>query len=75
MHEFVCRQKDADDVPVVIVGNKCDLDEQRQVSYAQGAELAARKKAAFFETSAKARINIEVILFYKIVYSLLTQCT
>ena len=43
----------------VLVGNKCDLNEQRKVSHKEGAEFAYREKMLFFETSAKAKINIE----------------
>lgn len=32
--------KDEDDYPMVIVGNKCDLDDQREVSPEEGLELA-----------------------------------
>ena len=34
-----------------IVGNKTDLNDQRVVSYEEGAKLAAEFKAAFFETT------------------------
>jgi GTPase KRas protein len=36
-----------------------DLDSERQVSTAEGAELARTYGVPFFETSAKARINVE----------------
>lgn len=39
---------------IVIVGNKVDLAEQREVSQAEGRQLAQAYKALYFETSAKS---------------------
>ncbi|GAB9466241.1 hypothetical protein Gpo141_00003619 [Globisporangium polare] len=62
----ILRAKDVDSVPIVLVGNKCDLDSQRQVSKAEGEQLARRWGCAFMETSAKERINNEDC-FYQVV--------
>ena len=43
----------------ILVGNKCDLKEKRQVSYEKGKELAEHYNIPFFETSAKSSDNIE----------------
>jgi len=52
--------KDEDEYfPMVIVGNKCDLDDQREVTPEEGLELAKTIGAPFFETSAKTRVNVE----------------
>lgn len=53
-------------IPMVLVGNKCDLDNSRQVSKEEGEELAKILNCPFFESSAKDRINIEES-FYKLV--------
>jgi len=45
--------------PMVIVGNKCDLEDQREVTTDEGADLAKTIGCPFFETSAKTRINVE----------------
>ena len=42
----------------VLIGNKCDAEEERQVSTAQGEALAEKFGINFFETSAKLNINI-----------------
>ena len=43
-NENVCR---------ILVGNKCDLDDLRKVSYDEGKELADHFNVKFLETSAK----------------------
>ena len=42
----------------VLVGNKCDCDDLRQVSLEEGQNLAEEKGFPFFETSVKNNINI-----------------
>nr|CAD7597844.1 unnamed protein product [Timema genevievae] len=49
---------DTDDVPMVLVGNKCDLEDERVVGKDQGVNLARQFNCAFMETSAKAKINV-----------------
>ena len=55
----ILRVKETDSVPMVLVGNKCDLDEERQVETGEGENLAKEWNCPFFETSARRRINIE----------------
>jgi len=62
----ILRAKDVDTCPIIILGNKCDLQEYREVSEAEGKEFAKKSGAIFMETSAKERINIEEA-FYAIV--------
>ena len=45
----------------ILVGNKCDLNEGRKVTFKEGSEFAEREGMLFFEASAKARINIDEI--------------
>eukprot|EP00004_Rigifila_ramosa_P006379 TRINITY_DN170_c0_g1_i13.p1 TRINITY_DN170_c0_g1~~TRINITY_DN170_c0_g1_i13.p1 ORF type:complete len:191 (+),score=48.43 TRINITY_DN170_c0_g1_i13:201-773(+) len=59
----ILRVKDADKVPLIIVGNKCDLESERQVTTAEGRELCKSVGSPFMETSAKARINVEEAFF------------
>jgi Ras-related protein Rab-1A len=42
-----------------LVGNKCDLDNKRKVSYEEGKDIARQYNVTFFETSAKDTINID----------------
>lgn len=50
--------QDTDDVPMVLVGNKCDLEDERVVGKDHGVNLARQFNCAFMETSAKAKINV-----------------
>jgi GTPase SAR1 family protein len=45
-------------LPIVLVGNKNDLEFSRQVSQEMGKNLAAKWGAVFFETSAKKNVNV-----------------
>lgn len=46
--------------PLVIVGNKCDLD-KREVTVEEGKRLAARYEGMYLETSAKTATGIEAV--------------
>ena len=48
-------------ISIVIVGNKCDLENERKVPTEKAKEKAQNLKCAFFETSALKNINIEQI--------------
>ena len=59
LREQILRVKDTDDVPMVLVGNKCDLEDERVVGKDQGLNLARQfSNCAFMETSAKAKIGV-----------------
>ena len=60
-HHKILMVKDCDQKkqpPIVLIGNKIDLEDQREVSTAEGEELAAQLDAIFFETSARTNTNI-----------------
>lgn len=51
-------------VPIILVGNKCDLDDHREVSFKEGEDMVASlDMRVFFETSAKTRKNVEEAFF------------
>lgn len=54
-------------IPIILVGNKCDLEEYRQVQSSDAQRLAEEWRVKYFETSAKNKININRI-FEELVY-------
>lgn len=46
---------------IILVGNKNDLEVQRQVSYEEGLTFASKNNLSFIESSAKTRNNINQI--------------
>ncbi|GAB5370423.1 hypothetical protein AAMO2058_001491700 [Amorphochlora amoebiformis] len=60
LHDKILRTKDANRVPVVLVGNKCDLVDERVVSQSAGQSLASKWECPFYETSAKEQINVDI---------------
>lgn len=61
--ERVLNLMDVNKYPMVLVANKSDLPLEREVTTTEGSELANAWGIPFFETSAKARINIEECFF------------
>jgi Ras-related protein Rab-6A len=57
------------DVIIVLVGNKTDLNERRQVSVEEGEDKATKEEIMFIESSAKAGFNIKS-LFRKLATAL-----
>ena len=49
-----------EDVERMILGNKCDMEDERVISYERGKQLADSLGLQFFETSAKENINVRV---------------
>ncbi|GMT26085.1 hypothetical protein PFISCL1PPCAC_17382, partial [Pristionchus fissidentatus] len=66
LRDQILRVKDTEDVPMILVGNKCDLEDERVVGKDQGQSLARQFGSAFLETSAKAKINVNEV-FYDLV--------
>ncbi|KAJ3439314.1 ras-like protein rasd [Anaeramoeba flamelloides] len=58
-YELITRAKDSEDVPIMIVGNKADLEFDRQVSQCEGMDFAKSLNCSFIETSAKSNLNVE----------------
>lgn len=50
-----------DNAQVVLVGNKCDLNDERVVSIERGRQLAQHMGLQFFETSAKENISVKAV--------------
>ncbi|KAJ3386682.1 hypothetical protein CcCBS67573_g02369 [Chytriomyces confervae] len=63
------RAERGNDVIIVLVGNKTDLSDKRQVSTEEGEKKAKEANVLFIETSAKAGYNVKA-LFRKIAQAL-----
>lgn len=63
------RNERQNDVIIILVGNKTDLSEKRQVSVEEGEDKANKDGILFMETSSKAGFNIKA-LFRKIAAAL-----
>lgn len=62
LREEIYRVLDKDvseQVPIVLVGNKCDLAHERQVATEDVAEIAKEWRVPFLECSAKEKTNID----------------
>lgn len=47
---------------MILVGNKCDLEDERVVGKEQGQNLARQwNNCAFLESSAKSKINVNEV--------------
>lgn len=57
-----CRANCGPEVIVTLVGNKCDLEESRQVTTAELSAKAAQEQIAFAECSAKRGINVAQVM-------------
>ena len=55
-----------ENVPIVLVGNKIDLKDEREVSYEEGDNFAKKFNLKFFECSAKEGINVNEAFQYLI---------
>ena len=49
-----------DTFPFLVIGNKCDLEDQRKVSIIEGKKFAQQNGGMlFYESSAKDNVNVE----------------
>eukprot|EP01118_Nematostelium_gracile_P015806 TRINITY_DN6402_c0_g1_i1.p1 TRINITY_DN6402_c0_g1~~TRINITY_DN6402_c0_g1_i1.p1 ORF type:complete len:198 (-),score=33.85 TRINITY_DN6402_c0_g1_i1:98-691(-) len=69
--EDILKQTDTDIFAMILVGNKCDLKEDRQVAVEEGIQLARSWNIPFFEITAKDYNQVKECffeLFWEIVY-------
>jgi len=55
------RSERGNDVVIMLVGNKTDLSDRRQVSSEEGESKASEEGVMFIETSAKGNFNIKLL--------------
>ena len=58
-----CKKQTPKTVTMVLVGNKIDLEDKREVSYEDGENFAKENGMLFYETSAKNGDNIEKMFY------------
>jgi len=46
----------------MVVGNKCDLNDERKISLEQGLEISQELGGGFYEISAKTGLNVEKMM-------------
>jgi len=62
LREQIIRIKDDENIPIVVVGNKSDLEDGREVSRAQAFQLSQQwGNVPYFETSARRRSNVDEV--------------
>lgn len=61
MKEQIVRVKGSDRVPILLVGNKVDIEHQREVSKQEGYALAQLWNSPFMEASARSRHNVNEV--------------
>lgn len=60
LREQVLRIKDSDNVPMVLIGNKCDLNDDRELSIDDGIKVSQDwGLVPFYETSAMYKTNVD----------------
>ncbi|KYO20647.1 GTP-binding protein Di-Ras2 [Alligator mississippiensis] len=60
IYEQICQIKgDVENIPIMLVGNKSDESQNREVESSEGDAMAKKWKCAFMETSAKLNHNVK----------------
>ncbi|ELU16564.1 hypothetical protein CAPTEDRAFT_130620, partial [Capitella teleta] len=65
-HKQILRVKDRDEFPMILVGNKADLEHQRTIKNEEGVELSRQLGIKYIEASAKVRMNVD-LAFHELV--------
>merc|ERR1712223_42522 len=72
LREQILRVKGDDNVPFILVGNKCDLISRRSVKLVTASSQADQWQVPYMETSAKTRENVEPV-FYELLRQIQDQ--
>lgn len=56
-----CRRYSNQNIVIMLIGNKSDLENKRSVSKEEGQEFANKNGLTFLETSAKTAANVEAV--------------
>ena len=61
LEKWFKRASEFENISIILVANKTDLEEERKVSEEEGKEIAKKNNVPFFEVSAKDNKNVEDI--------------
>ncbi|KAI1379765.1 ras-domain-containing protein [Hypoxylon crocopeplum] len=61
LRDEIIRIKDDENIPIVICGNKADLEDQRSVPRTKGFQISQRWGAPYYEASARTRTNVDEV--------------
>lgn len=61
LREEIIRIKDDENIPMVIVGNKADLEDQRTIPRTRVFSLSQQWGAPYYESSARTRTNVDEV--------------
>lgn len=61
--EQILRVKSDENIPFLLVGNKADLEDRRQVTIEEAQTRAQQWNVPYVETSAKTRANVDKVFF------------
>jgi small GTP-binding protein len=61
--EQILRVKNTEDIPLILIGNKSDLTNERQVRSEEAQAKSSKWNKPYIETSAKTRENVDKAFF------------
>jgi len=61
LRDEIIRIKDDETIPIVLVGNKADLEDQRYVARTKGFAISQQWGAPYYEASARTRTNVDEV--------------
>jgi hypothetical protein len=74
--EQILRVKNDENIPFLLVGNKCDLNDKRKVPLSECQSRAQQWGGVpYVETSAKTRENVDKVIYAAAVQSCILSCT
>lgn len=70
--EQILRVKVDEQIPIILIGNKSDLEDQREVPKAEGETLSQSWGVSYVETSAKTKQNVDKV-YYDLVITIIDR--
>lgn len=61
LRQQIANMKQDPNFPVVLVGNKADLEEDRAISKAKAFQISQAWDVPYYETSARRRLNVQEV--------------